>query len=95
VTLFDVLEQLYTPTQAVANFAAFLRPGGLLLIEAGDVESAWPRRFGPQVWWYANLFEHHVFWSELAVRNLFPAADFEVVSVTRKRHKLKSELAWA
>ena len=95
VTLFDVLEQLYTPLQAVTNVAAFVKPGGLLLIETGDVESAWPRRFGPQVWWYANLFEHHVLWSELALRNLFPADGFEVVGVTRKRHKLKAELGWS
>ncbi len=95
VTLFDVLEHLYVPPQAIANLAAFVKPGGLLLIETGDVESLWPGRFGPQIWWYANLFEHHVFWSELAVRNLFPAGDFEVVSVARKRHKLKAELAWS
>ena len=94
VTLFDVLEHLYVPPQAIANLTAFVRPGGLLLIESGDVDSPWPRRFGPNEWWYACLFEHHIFWSEAAVRNLFPGGSFEVVSVARKRHKLKAELAW-
>jgi 2-polyprenyl-3-methyl-5-hydroxy-6-metoxy-1,4-benzoquinol methylase len=95
VTLFDVLEHLYEPRIAFENLRSLLKPAGLALIETGDSESFWPRRFGINQWWYVRLIEHHVFWSRHALERTAAVFGFEVVFWVRVRHKSRRRLRMA
>jgi|UPI00037AA8AD SAM-dependent methyltransferase len=87
VTVFDVFEHLYDPTQAIKNLHSLLKPGGLAFIETGNVDSSWAQRYGIPVWWYVSLFEHHVFWSPASLTALAEKHGFELVAIKEKRHK--------
>jgi SAM-dependent methyltransferase len=89
VTMFDVAEHLYAPQIAFENLRAFLKDGGIVMIETGDIRSAWPNRYGMSRWWYVQLFEHHVFWSVRSLSWLAKRNGFTVISVEHKRHKSK------
>lgn len=94
VTVFDVMEHLYDVRQGMANLNRLLNIGGFAIIETGDAESLFPRRYGVENWWYLNLIEHHQAFSEAALVSAVEQAGFSVVSVQRKRHKNKSRLSW-
>ncbi len=86
-SLFDIVEHLYDPPIAFKNLNGFLKPGGIAVIETGDAESRWPRKYGIGAWWYARVFPHHVFWTRKASEKLARAHGFEIVDWTVKRHK--------
>lgn len=92
VTVFDVFEHLHRPRNAFANLRALLRPGGLAIIESGDSQSAWPRRFGLSHWWYARLIEHHIFWSRQSLQLCAAEHGFEVLEWRQVRHKSRRQL---
>ena len=91
VTAFDVFEHLYDIPASLENLAAFVAPGGYLLIETGDADGTWPRAYGIGRWWYARLFQHHVFWSRPAFENLVGRGAFELVGIRTVRHKVRGE----
>lgn len=95
VTAFDVFEHLHRPRNAFANLRALLAPGGFVLIESGDSQSAWPRRFGTRRWWYARLIEHHIFWSREPLERCAAVHGFELVQWRRLRHKSRRQLGAA
>lgn len=92
VTVFDVIEHLNDPFAAFANLRALVRSGGLVLIETGNTESAWPARFGIRRWWYARLIEHHVFWSRPALQHCAATHGMEVLEWEEVRHKSRRRL---
>lgn len=87
LTVFDVLEHLYDPQAAFRNLVAMVKRGGYVVIETGDVQSAWARRYGVQCWYYAGVFEHHLFWSEKSLRYAATRHGLKVIRLLRKRHK--------
>ncbi len=87
ITVFDVFEHFYHPDYAMANLAKLIKQGGYVLIETGDCDSPWVKKYGIELWWYARLFEHHMFWSEEALRKVAKKYGFSVVFFKRKRHK--------
>lgn len=93
VTAFDVFEHFYTPEAAFRNLAMLLKAGGQVLIETGDVTTAWPARYGAGNWWYAQLFEHHIFWSRDSLAKAAEANGFELLSFELKRHKRKVDIS--
>jgi ubiquinone/menaquinone biosynthesis C-methylase UbiE len=92
VTAFDVFEHLYHPTLAFTNLSRLVKKKGFVVLETGDVHSFWPSKFGVHEWWYVNLLEHHVFWSEHSLNILAHQNGFKVISFTRKRHKSRPYL---
>ena len=94
VTLFDVLEHLYQPQVAFANLRQLVKPGGRLLIETGNSESGWPRRFGIGEWWYVRLLEHHVFWSRRSLARIAADYGFEIVEWREVRHKSRRRVLY-
>lgn len=90
VTMFDVLEHLYSPELAFANLRSLTKPGGFVVAETGDADSAWPRRFGVHRWWYACRFEHHVLWSREPLERLAKRHGFRLIEFERKRHKQRA-----
>ncbi|WP_333840239.1 class I SAM-dependent methyltransferase [Pelomicrobium sp.] len=95
VTLFDVLEHLYQPQRAFANLGLLVKPGGQVVIETGNIDSFWPRRFGIHEWWYVRLFEHHVFWTPRALTRIAAVYGFELVSWTQRRHKSRRHIPFS
>ena len=92
VTLFDVLEHLYQPQLAFTNLRALVRRNGLVFIETGNAESDWPRRYGINHWWYARLFEHHVFWCQSSLRRIAARHGFEITFWKEGRHKSRRDI---
>lgn len=87
VALFDVLEHSYKPYQAFRNLNNLVKDSGYVVIETGDADSAWPRKYGISNWWYANLFEHHVFWTEKSLRFMTDKFEFKMLHLIKKTHK--------
>ncbi len=92
VTMFDVAEHLYSPSQAFANLQHMVKPGGFIVVETGNAESAWPRKFGVHRWWYACRFEHHNVWSKESFEKLAAEHGFRTVQFRRKRHKERAKM---
>lgn len=80
VTLFDLLEHLYEPVYAFENLRTLVDKDGVVLLETGNVESYWPRKFGRANWWYVTLLEHHIFWSRRTLTKFAERHGFAVVS---------------
>lgn len=87
VTLFDVLEHLYRPDIAFKNLIKLVKKEGFVIIETGDAKSQLAQHFGTHNWWYAKLFEHHVFWSEFSLGKIANKYGFDVIQSFNKRHK--------
>jgi 2-polyprenyl-3-methyl-5-hydroxy-6-metoxy-1,4-benzoquinol methylase len=87
VALFDVLEHSYKPYQAFRNLYNLVKDNGYVVIETGDAGSFWPRKYGISNWWYVNLFEHHVFWTEKSLRFMADKIGFKILLMDRKTHK--------
>lgn len=80
VGMFDIAEHLYDPQQAFSNVRALVKPGGFVVVETGDVQSRWPRKFGVHKWWYACLFPHHIFWPRPSIERIASQHGFEVLA---------------
>lgn len=91
VTAFDVFEHLYDIPTSLRNLAALVAPGGILIVETGNADDFWPRRYGLAHWWYARLFQHHVFWSRSAFERLMIGDVFELIEIQSVRHKVRGE----
>lgn len=57
ITMFDVIEHVRDPLAWLARARALLAPGGLLVIETGDVASAWARLLGRH-WYFLDPPQH-------------------------------------
>lgn len=87
VALFDVIEHAYKPYQAFRNIFNLLKDSGYAVIETGDADSAWPKKYGISNWWYVNLIEHHIFWTEKSLRFMAEQIGHEIIHIVRKTHK--------
>lgn len=87
VTAFDVFEHFRDASLACRNILQFVRPGGHLIIETGD----WHAVSNLHDWYYANLFEHQIFWSDFAIRYLAQRAGLAVVKYERVNHKARRD----
>ena len=87
ITAFDVFEHFYHPKVALDNLHNFLKSNGLIVIETGDANSTDARILGVNNWWYVNLLEHHIFWTEESIRKFAERNGFEVLKFVQKRHK--------
>jgi len=92
VTVFDVMEHLYSVKQGFKNLRNLTRIGGYCLIETGDADSRFPRLYGINNWWYINLLEHHVAFGLDTLLQISSLYGFEVYQMRRKRHKYKQNL---
>lgn len=93
VGMFDIKEHLYDPEQAFSNLRLLVKPRGFVVAETGDVQSYWPRKFGVHRWWYACLFEHHIFWSRYSLERMANRHGFCLIDFQRKRHKDRSKIS--
>lgn len=83
VTLWDVIEHLPDPVEAVGLLAGKLAPGGVLALSTGDVRSLAARLCGRR-WHLYNLPEHLWFFTDESLRILLNRAGLVVESVRRE-----------
>ncbi len=86
VTLWDVIEHLKQPARTLERLGASLRPGGVLALSTGDLDSLCARLSGRR-WHLFNLPEHLFFFTPRALRTLLTRAGLRPVFVRR-------ELTW-
>lgn len=86
ITLWDTIEHLPDPDDAIHRLAEKLAPGGVLCITTGDITSMAARISGAR-WHLYNLPEHLWFFSPQALRLLLEKAGLEVVDS-------RSEVCW-
>jgi SAM-dependent methyltransferase len=92
VTAFDVFEHLTDPPAALDNLAQLTKPGGIVVVETGDAEAAWPTRYGIGGWYYAVWVVHNMFWTRRSLVTLFAHHGFELLSCNHLRHKAQRQL---
>ncbi len=81
VTMWDVLEHLTDPRQALTAIAEFLKPGGILLINYPDIGTLQARLAGSRYWWI--LSGHVVHFAPKTLRELCRRTGFEAFHFQR------------
>ena len=74
--MFDVLEHFENPCVALERAASLLRPGGLLVVETGDIDALLARVTGSR-WYFFDPPQHLVFFSQENLTRLARHAGFE------------------
>lgn len=62
ITMFDVIEHFRDPAAAVRHAFDLLAPGGLLLVETGDIATPVARALGRR-WWFIDPPQHLFYFS--------------------------------
>jgi SAM-dependent methyltransferase len=80
VTLWHVLEHVEDPDAAVAAIAGWLRPGGVLVLGAPNLESLQARLGGPR-WFHLDVPRHRTHFTVRGLETLLARHGLEVVAV--------------
>lgn len=83
VTMWDVIEHLADPAEALSAACAGLRSGGAFALSTGDVTSLCARLCGEH-WHLFNLPEHLFFFSPEALRRLLVRSGARVLRIVRE-----------
>lgn len=83
ITMWDVIEHLKQPALTLERLARSLRPGGVLALSTGNLDSLCARLSGRR-WHLFNLPEHLFFFTPRALRRLLLRAGLKLVSVRRE-----------
>jgi ubiquinone/menaquinone biosynthesis C-methylase UbiE len=78
VTMWDVIEHLTNPSEALEHAHRLLKPGGFLVVHTIDIESLFARMMGPRWPW---LMEMHIYYfSQRTLSLMLQACGFRVLS---------------
>jgi hypothetical protein len=86
VLAYDVLEHLYDASAALANLSQLTRPGGVLVVQTGDADYV-RNSASLRDWWYLNLVEHHLVWTQRSLGLAAENAGFVLEHSENGRHK--------
>jgi len=75
ITMFDVIEHVREPLAWLVRARELLAPGGLLVIETGDVASAWARLLGRH-WYFLDPPQHLWYFTGDGLEALLARAGF-------------------
>jgi 2-polyprenyl-3-methyl-5-hydroxy-6-metoxy-1,4-benzoquinol methylase len=75
VTLFDVIEHLEDPAAALRRVHALLAPGGMVVIETGDLGGLLARVVGSR-WYYYDPPQHLTYFSQASLAHLLLRSGF-------------------
>jgi 2-polyprenyl-3-methyl-5-hydroxy-6-metoxy-1,4-benzoquinol methylase len=91
ITLYEVIEHVPDSHALIAECARLLKPGGVLLLGTGNVDS-WTRRIRKGRWDFLNSHVGHVnFFSPGSLKVLAPRVGLEVARVDTHSVKLKEQ----
>jgi len=83
VTLWDVIEHMHDPLEALEECRRVLRPDGLLVLETQNVRSGFARLMGRR-WHHFKMLEHLYHFDPKTCTVLLERAGFEVVRWTSR-----------
>lgn len=75
IAMFDVIEHLERPVECLARCRELLGPGGLLVVETGDVRSPWARLLGRR-WTFLDPPQHLVYFTPASLERLLRRTGF-------------------
>jgi SAM-dependent methyltransferase len=75
VTMFDVIEHLITPATTLARVRELLKPGGLFVVETGDVGALLARVCGRR-WYYYDPPQHVTYFNQRSLSDLLARSGF-------------------
>lgn len=82
ITMWETIEHLERPVEALAALRGWLEPGGLLAVGTGDNTSPVARALGRR-WWYVVPPDHCVYFNRVALAIALNRAGYEVVGWRR------------
>jgi len=82
VTMWETIEHIERPVEALAALREWLTPDGLLAVGTGDNASAAARLLGRR-WWYLVPPDHCVYFNEVALGTALARAGYRVVGWRR------------
>lgn len=82
VTMWETIEHIERPVEALAALRGWLAPGGLLAVGTGDNASAAARLLGRR-WWYLVPPDHCVYFNRAALATALARAGYRVVGWRR------------
>ena len=87
LTLWDVIEHLTSPREALGQAQKLLKPGGLIVIHTLDIESPFARLMGARWPW---LMEMHVYYfSHHTLRRMLEGCGYRVLSTQTQGRYLR------
>ncbi len=84
VTMFDVLEHLPDPAAALRRAHQLLAPGGLLIVETGDLAAPWARLLGRR-WYFLDPPQHLAYFTATGLLALMTKAGFAAPHIVRRQ----------
>jgi SAM-dependent methyltransferase len=81
VTMWDVIEHVADPGTLLARARELLRPGGLLVVETQNIDSAFARALGRR-WHHYKHAEHIYHFTPASLGRLLEAAGFTAITMT-------------
>ncbi len=81
VTLWDTIEHVPDPAVVIARAAWLLKPGGLLALSTGDIESAMSRILRSR--WRLMTYDHLYYFSPPTLRRYLDSVELSTVRVSR------------
>jgi predicted TPR repeat methyltransferase len=81
ITMWDVVEHVANPRALLIRARELLKPGGLLVLETQNIDSAFARVLGRR-WHHFKHAEHIYHFTASSLRQLLGAAGFEVPILT-------------
>jgi hypothetical protein len=89
VTAFDIFEHFLNTQTALTNISSTLKNGGYLIVETGDWD-CYKHNLGQ--WYYANLFEHQIFWNKKSFGYFCEQYGYSIVEYKNCIHKGRRNL---
>lgn len=81
VCLWDVIEHLPDPKEALLEIRKLLKPGGIFLINFPDIGTTQAKLAGRRFWWILSVHLHH--FTRDSIRNICDRTGFEVFHFQR------------
>ncbi|HEX4339614.1 MAG TPA: class I SAM-dependent methyltransferase [Polyangiaceae bacterium] len=76
IVMLDVIEHLRDPAAAIARAFELLAPGGLFVVETGDLRAPWARLLGRR-WYFFDPPAHLFYFSRSGLESLLRDAGFD------------------
>lgn len=82
ITMFDLIEHLDHPREALKKTLSYLKDDGLIVIQTGDAGSAWAKVMGKN-WHFFAPPQHFYFYNQKNMKMLLEQAGLKVIKIQK------------